>query len=152
VTGYKVQKYRVRLVKDGAARVVARPSIAGASSAVEVFRAVLSGLPHEEVWLALTNARLDVTGLVRVSQGGLHGAALKPSDVLRPVLASGASGFVMAHNHPSGDPAPSGDDLSMTRALLRACAVVGVSCMDHLILTDSGDWQSLADSHTELGW
>lgn len=149
--GYKVQKYRCRLVKDGAATVVARKTIHNDNAAVEVFRAVLKGLPHEEVWLALTNARNDVTGLVRVSQGGLHGAGLRPSDVLRVVLVSGASGFVMAHNHPSGDSTPSQEDIVMTQAMVKACAVVGVTCLDHLVIVESGQWRSIRDSGVEFG-
>ena len=150
--GYKVQKYKVRLVKDGGSVVVARTNIPGAAAAVEVFRGVLAGLPHEEVWIALLNVAHGVTGLVRVSQGGLHAAALKPSDVLRPVLVSGASGFVMAHNHPSGDPSPSGDDISMTRGLVAACRVVGTTLLDHVILTESGAWRSVMDAAGARDW
>ncbi len=149
--GYKIQKYRVRLVKDGAVRVLPFDTMHGSTAAAAVFRSVMAGLPHEEVWVALLNAKNDIMGLVRVSQGGMHGAALKPSDVLRPVIVSGASGFVMAHNHPSGDPTPSVADIEMTRLLLKASAIVGVTCADHLIVTEKGDWQSLSE-HPGLDW
>ena len=150
--GYKVQKYKVRLVKDGAVRVLPAPRVSGSAFAYSVFRSIMKGLPHEEVWACFANARNDITGLVRIAQGGMHGAAMTPADVLRPALLAGASGFVLAHNHPSGDPTPSSADVEMTKRLLAACSVVGVSMLDHLILTEAGEWVSMVDTCSGLDW
>lgn len=149
---YKVQKYKVRLVKDGATRVVPHERVHGSQAAVDVFRSVMRRLPHEEVWVAFLNARNVVTGLVRVGQGGMHACALKPADVLRPVLGSDACAFILAHNHPSGDPTPSQNDIEMTRALIKASGVVGLYFADHLIVTERGDWHSIRESHDSLDW
>lgn len=143
---YKVQRYKVQLVKDGRAALLATKRIPCADDAEKLFYPVFAGLPHEEVWMALCDAKNEVLGLVRVGQGGMHGCALKPSDVLRPAIAAGASGYILAHNHPSNDPTPSQADIEMTRLLIKASGIVGVTCLDHLILTWTGGYRSLRDS------
>ena len=59
-------------------------------------------------------------------------------EVARPVLIAGASGFILAHNHPSGDPTPSGEDVNMTRAVFNAARVVGLTLVDHIIIGGPG--------------
>jgi DNA repair protein RadC len=87
------------------------------------------------VWLVLLNAKNDVTGVIKVSEGGLHGAALRPSDVFRPVLVAGADGFAMLHNHPSGDPTPSAADVNMTKLIVNGAQAVGLFFVDHVVVT-----------------
>lgn len=146
MTEYRVQKYVCRLVKDGAERVVTRKYLLNEEAAAALFEPVFRDLPHEEVWIATCNAANVVQGLIKVSQGGAHGAALKPVDVLRPVVVSGHCGFVMAHNHPSGDPAPSQADLEMTRLIIEASELLGLTFMDHIVWAGSGNYRSLRDS------
>ena len=143
---YTVQRYVCRLVKDGRAQRVTRDYVPGTESAVALFEPLFLGLAHEEIWIATCNAANRIQGLVRVSQGGLHGAAIRPVDVLRPVIASGHGAFLMAHNHPSGDPAPSHADLEMTRLLVKASEIVGVTLLDHIVWAGVNRWRSLRDS------
>lgn len=105
----------------------------------------LATLEHEEVWLLTLDGRNGLRGAHRVAMGGLHGCALLPRDVLRPALRDGASAMVLLHNHPSGDPTPSLDDLRMTRALADAARVVGVTLLDHVVVARGGA-TSLRDS------
>jgi DNA repair protein RadC len=130
---YKVQKYRPRLVKDGVLRVSDR-SADSYENARGIFFALLANLPHEEVHLLLLNGRAEVIGTVKVGQGGLHGCALTARDVLCPVIAGGAGAFIMAHNHPSGDPTPSADDISMTAHIKKCADIVGIPLLDHIIV------------------
>lgn len=143
---YRIQKFVCRLVKDGAERVVSRKYLQNDDAAAALFEPVFRDVPHEEIWIATCNAANVVQGLVRVSQGGLHGAALRPVDVLRPVIASGHGAFLMAHNHPSGDPSPSAADVEMTRLLIEASAVLGLTFLDHIVWAGPGKWRSLRDS------
>jgi DNA repair protein RadC len=98
----------------------------------------LCTLDHEELWLLSLDARNGLRSARRVAQGGLHGCALSPADVLRPALQDAASAIVLVHNHPSGDPNPSGADIEMTRALARACQVLGLLFLDHVIVARDG--------------
>ena len=105
----------------------------------------LVGLEHEEVWVLAMKASRKVEAEWCVARGGLHGCGLLPSDVLRPVLRCAASAFILVHNHPSGDPTPSQDDVVMTRALQQACLTVGITLVDHVIVSRSGSY-SLAEA------
>ncbi len=98
----------------------------------------LAALDHEEVWLLCLDAKNTLRSARRIAQGGLHGCALRPADVLRPALEDAASGIVLVHNHPSGDPTPSTADIEMTRLLVEACQVVGLYLLDHVIVARSG--------------
>ncbi len=98
----------------------------------------LAPLPHEEVWLLCLDGRNALRSARRVAQGGRHGCALTPADVLRPAIEEAASGIALVHNHPSGDPTPSHADIVMTAALEEACRVVGLSLVDHVVVARAG--------------
>jgi DNA repair protein RadC len=104
----------------------------------------LAALDHEEVWLLCLDAKNALRSARRIARGGLHGCALRPADVLRPALEDAASGIVVVHNHPSGDPTPSTADIEMTHALLEACQIIGLHLLDHVIVARSGS-QSLRE-------
>lgn len=113
--------------------------VVGSFEAVAAWaRPRLAGLDHEEVWLLCLDAKNALRSARRIAQGGLHGCALRPADVLRPALEDAASGIVLVHNHPSGDPNPSAADIDMTQALLEACQILGVYLLDHVIVARSG--------------
>ena len=115
-----------------------RPRMQSFEAVVEWARPRLSGLDHEEVWLFTLDARNGLRSARRIAQGGLHACALTPRDVLRPALRDAASAIILAHNHPSGDPTPSVDDVNMTRALFAACEVVGIQLFDHVVVARDG--------------
>ena len=73
-----------------------------------------------------------------MQKGGMHACALLTRDILIPVLRSGCHGFILIHNHPSGKPAPSTEDLELTRALEAAATCVCVPLIDHLIVAKEG--------------
>ncbi len=103
-------------------------------------RGRLIGLDFEEVWILLLRSNQRVFAEWRVARGGIHGCGLLPSDVLRPVLRCAAGAFILVHNHPSGDPSPSRDDVAMTSALRQACLAVGVTLVDHVIVSRGGSY------------
>lgn len=98
----------------------------------------LAGLEHEEVWVLALDGRNGLRAALPIARGGLHGCALTPRDVLRPALAEAASAIVLVHNHPSGDPSPSPEDVHMTRALATACTAVSVPLLDHVVVARGG--------------
>jgi len=106
----------------------------------------LASLDHEEVWLLGLDGRNGLKSAQRIAQGGLHGCALTARDVLRPAVRDASSAIVLVHNHPSGDPGPSSEDVEMTRAIAVASEVVGVPLLDHVIVARGG-----ATSLLELG-
>jgi DNA repair protein RadC len=95
-------------------------------------------LDHEELWLLALDGRSHVRAIRCVAKGGLHGMGVRPADPLRIALRAAASGFVLVHNHPSGDPAPSPEDVAFTRRVAAAAAVVGVPLLDHVVVGREG--------------
>ena len=90
---------------------------------------------------------LDVRGQliadVDLFRGTLHRTTVEPRLILKEALIRDATAMVLFHTHPSGDPAPSADDLTFTRRVADAGEVVGVRLVDHLILGNAGCWVSL---------
>lgn len=71
-----------------------------------------------------------------VAVGSLDSAVVYPREVFREAMAASAAAVVLFHNHPSGDPTPSSDDLLLTRRMVRAGDIMGIDVIDHLILAD----------------
>jgi DNA repair protein RadC len=119
--------------------LVERNVVLGSFEAVATWaRPRLAGLDHEEVWLLCLDGRNGLKAARRIAQGGLHGCALTTRDVLGPALRDAASAILLVHNHPSGDPRPSVEDLGMTRSLATACEVVGLPLLDHVSVARGG--------------
>lgn len=120
-------------------RSVAWPRTSLASSKeVARWAMPLAGLEHEQVWALALDGRNGLRAARRIAEGGLHGCSLTARDVLRVMVREAASAFVLVHNHPSGDPSPSAEDIELTRAVARAAEVVGVPLVDHVIVAASG--------------
>lgn len=98
----------------------------------------LRHLMHEQVWMIGLDARNVVLATCRIAEGGQHGCALLARDVLRVAVQIGAHSFVLAHNHPGGDPRPSAEDVHLTEQIASAAACVGIPLIDHVIVTRSG--------------
>lgn len=121
-------------------RAVERPR-AGLASSAEVSawgRARLGDLDHEQIWLLALDGRNQLRAARRIAQGGLHGCSISVRDPLRIALREAASSFVLVHNHPSGDPSPSREDVELTTAVARAAETVGTPLVDHVIVAARG--------------
>lgn len=98
----------------------------------------LTRLTHEELWMIALDGRGHVRAARCVARGGLHGAAVRAADPLRAALRADASAFVLVHNHPSGDPTPSKEDVALTASVAKAAAVVGLVLLDHVVVARAG--------------
>ena len=78
-----------------------------------------------------------------IYRGTLSRAAVEPRTIIKTGLLCSASGFILFHTHPSGDPSPSAEDLTFTRRMAEAGELVGVRLLDHIILGSAGRWVSL---------
>jgi len=94
----------------------------------------------ERIVALLLDARHRLLRVEEVAVGTLNATRLQPRDVLAPALGAGAAAIVLAHNHPSGDPAPSRADRQVTVALRDAAGVVGVALLDHVIVARQGHY------------
>lgn len=103
-------------------------------------------LPVQEVMLAVClDGQNRVIGNIPVARGGGHGMSMTPSDIFRPVITAGASAFILAHNHPSGNPTPSQEDIVFTQKIIEAGKILGIWMLDHLVITMDNKAVSLID-------
>jgi DNA repair protein RadC len=119
--------------------------LVNSAAVVAVMGPRLRDLGHEEMWLIALDGRNRPISTRRVAQGGLHGCSVLPRDIARAALYEGATAYVLVHNHPSGDPSPSPEDLDVTRKLADAGALVGLPLVDHVIVSPCGKYCSLLD-------
>ncbi|HEY2518065.1 MAG TPA: DNA repair protein RadC [Polyangiaceae bacterium] len=98
----------------------------------------LASLDHEELWALVLDGHQGLRAARRVASGGLHGMHVGARDPLRVALRDGGSAFVLVHNHPSGDPSASREDLRFTEQVAEAADVIGVPLLDHVIVARGG--------------
>lgn len=148
-TKYTIPRFKVRIVRDGKIQLAARKGDC-AENCAAVFKRSLARLPHEEMHALYLNTQYDIVGFTVLSVGGTAGTALLTSDVFRGAIMANAKAIVVAHNHPSGDPMPSVDDLKFTTAIRRAGNLLGIVLLDHLIVCPESDrWRSIIDLAAE---
>jgi len=100
---------------------------------------------RKEVFLALLlDSKNRLIREVQISEGSLNASIVHPREVFAPVLRESASAVLFVHNHPSGDPTPSREDIDITKRLQQVAELMGVRILDHIII-GNGSYVSLAD-------
>lgn len=123
------------------------------ASAAEVWmhlRARLSACAVEEFWALALDVRHRVLWEACLARGSLTGVEVHPRDVFRPLIRGGAAAVVFCHNHPSGDPAPSRQDLELTMRLRDVGDLCGIAVLDHVVVGADG-YTSLAQDYWTSG-
>jgi DNA repair protein RadC len=127
---------------------VARPPrgqrLASASEVWTYFRARLAPLRVEEFWAVALDVRHRVEGEFCLARGSLTGVEVHPRDVFRPLVRCAAAAVIFCHNHPSGDPMPSRQDIELTTRLREVGELVGIPVLDHVVVGWDG-YASLAE-------
>lgn len=99
----------------------------------------------ESFFILLLNRQNKTIGYAKISQGGVAGTVVDAKIVIKYIVDTLASGVILCHNHPSGNLAPSTDDINLTEKLVKAVKLVDSKVLDHIILT-SDNFYSFADS------
>jgi DNA repair protein RadC len=97
----------------------------------------VAGRRCETFWVLALDARHRVEHTRRVAEGTLTSVEVHPREVFRPLIRMGAAATILVHNHPSGDPCPSRDDVAITRRLMEVGELVGIPVLDHVVLSAS---------------
>lgn len=132
----KIPQYRVKLVREKTVRY--RSPVSQAFDAAKILHAMLDDSDREKVCVIYLNGRNEPIGCEVVGIGGLSSCGVQPRDILRGAILAASAGFIMGHNHPSGDPKPSDDDIALTHCVRAAAEVVGVPLLDHVIVSPNG--------------
>jgi len=108
--------------------------------AAEYLLPLFGSKPLEQLGIILLDSKHRVLRTAVLAIGGLNTTSIEPRDVFREAAIGSAAAVVVFHNHPSGDPTPSPDDLELTRRLVAAGFVMGIEVVDHIILGDVRYW------------
>lgn len=99
---------------------------------------------EEHLYMVCLNTKLHMTSVFEISHGNVNSSIFSVREILQKALLANAVNIVMMHNHPSGDPTPSRQDVTMTEKLQEAGQIVGIGVLDHLII-GHGRYVSLKD-------
>ena len=106
-------------------------------------------LDHEEFWLLCLDAKNHVQRIQHLYKGCINASVVRIGELFRLPLLLNSAYLIVAHNHPSGDPTPSAEDIDTTRLIIQAGELLQVEVLDHIIL-GQGRWLSMRDK--QLGW
>lgn len=119
--------------------------ISSSRAAYEVMKAKLEDLPHEEFWIMLLSRNNKVLDVQMIGRGGVSGTVADVRVILKNAIECLASGIILAHNHPSGNLAPSKADIALTYKVKESAKLMDISVLDHIIITDTS-YYSFADN------
>ena len=92
--------------------------------------------PEEYMYMICMNTKNKIIGVFEISHGTANSSLVRPREVFQKALLANAVSIILMHNHPSGDPTPSREDIDVTKRIVEAGNVVGVSVLDHIIVGD----------------
>lgn len=107
--------------------------------------AEMSGLDQEHIKVVLLNTRNEVMSVHDVYKGNVHTAIIRVAEVIRPAIRENAPAMVAVHNHPTGDPEPSAQDVSMTVDVRQAGELLDIELVDHVIIGKGGRFASMKE-------
>ena len=116
-------------------------------AAEKILHETLSGLDHEEVWCIFLTSANTVIAKEMISRGTLTQTVIDNRTVIRRALLNNAAGIILLHNHPSGNPKPSPNDIRFTSGMKKACDLMDIKLLDHIIFTD-GEFFSFSEEKT----
>ena len=103
----------------------------------------MSVLVQEQIRVLLVNIRNQVVGQRIIYQGNVNSSVVRPAEIYRPAIVEAIPSIIIAHNHPSGDPTPSPEDVSITRDLVAAGKLLGITLLDHVVIGADGLFTSM---------
>lgn len=92
--------------------------------------------PEEYMYMICMNVKNKVIGIFEISHGTVNASLVSPREVFQKALLANAVSIILMHNHPSGDPTPSREDIEITKRLVDAGNIVNVEVLDHIIIGD----------------
>jgi DNA repair protein RadC len=121
-----------------------RATINSPADAAALVQYEMSALEQEHLRVILLDRRNRVMETAEVYRGSVNSSQIRVGEVFREAIRKNASALIVIHNHPSGDPTPSPDDVAVTRAIVQAGKLLDVEVLDHLVI-GQGRWVSLKE-------
>ena len=129
----RVDIVKIQMVKDGSISYPQR-FINTPQDAAQLGRNFLQDLDREAVLVICLDVKNQPTAINMVSLGTLHNSLVHPRELFKTAILANSGGLIVVHNHPSGIPEPSKDDVTMTERLVEAGTILGIDILDHIII------------------
>ena len=113
-----------------------RPDLGSPTAIYNYIHPVMQDLDVEEAWIVLMNQNYKLIRAQRISHGGITETAVDVRIIIKEALLSNATVLALCHNHPSNNPTPSADDDRLTTRVKKACEIMRIYFLDHLVITD----------------
>lgn len=126
------------LVRVARKEIEDRPLLGSTAEVSAYLRMTMAHSPREEAHVLYLDAANHLLRDERVASGTVNRVAIFPREIVRRALELAASGIILVHNHPSGDPAPTADDVRITKTLAGLCGGFDIRVHDHIIIARSG--------------
>ena len=111
----------------------------------------MAALEQEHLRVLLLNTRNEVLSIQDIYVGNVNSSVVRPAEVIRPAVRDNAPSIIVVHNHPSGDPTPSQEDVGITQQLAAAGKLLGVELLDHVVIGNGGRFVSLNEQGLGFG-
>jgi DNA repair protein RadC len=122
-----------------------RPTINSPADAAALVMYEMSMLEKEHLRVLLLDRRNRVIDIEEIYRGSVSSSQVRIGELFKNAISHNASAMIVAHNHPSGDPTPSPDDVALTRAIVQAGKLLDTDILDHIVIGNSGKWVSLKE-------
>ncbi len=129
---------RIELIRETGGKY--NPALCSPEDVVELLGEEARSWDREHFVTVALDTKKRLLGIETVSVGTLKQALIHPREVMKSLILANADSFLCLHNHPSGDPAPSGEDIAMTRRLVEAGELLGIKLLDHVIVGADGHY------------
>jgi DNA repair protein RadC len=121
-----------------------RPTVNSPADAAGLVQFEMAALEQEHLRVMLLNTRNQVLDIVEIYRGSLNASMVRVGEVFKPAVRGHAAAVIIVHNHPSGDPTPSPDDIVVTKAIIESGNLLDIDVLDHLII-GQGSFVSLKE-------
>jgi DNA repair protein RadC len=126
-----------------------RASLTSPGDVADLVQYEMRALEQEELWIILLDSRNHLLSIDRLYRGSLNASTVRPAEVFKAAIRQNAASLIVVHNHPSGDPSPSPEDVNLTRILIEVGGLLEIPVLDHIVV-GVGCFQSLKELHQDV--
>lgn len=131
----RINVVSIKMVKEKTFNVESK-KISSPEAAFNIVNEYLKDIDREHLIVLALNTKNEVNAINTVSIGSLNASIVHPREVFKALILANAAAFIVAHNHPSGNPQPSKEDVNITGRLKECGRLMGIELLDHIILGD----------------
>ncbi|AJQ27123.1 JAB domain-containing protein [Pelosinus fermentans] len=132
---YRIPRYSITLTKDGSFKSEIK-KITKAEDAYEIMKPMMENLPVEHFQIIMLDAKCQVIGTSLVTIGTISENIVTPIEIFQRAILANSKAIILVHNHPSGDPKPSREDIALTKQIVEGGKILQIAVLDHIIIGD----------------